>query len=116
MLVPHIIDTHFVINGCLLLFAVARLKLNKESMESSNPIWTKMGTAARRTDLTSGVNISLGVVVESAAEVRAAVKLLVCMSELNLTPGTEMPKVSSTARTTLTKFFWTVNIRSALAM
>lgn len=85
-------------------------------MESSNPIWTKMGTAARRTDLTSGVNISLGVVVESAAEVRAAVKLLVCMSELNLTPGTEMPKVSSTARTTLTKFFWTVNIRSALAM
>lgn len=103
--------THLVTRGSLWLFAVSDLKSCSDPAKKSEPIFTITGIASRRADLTSDVKISLGLVLSLAAAIRAEVTLLLCIWEEGSMPGIGTPNVSSTALTTLTKFFWTGNTR-----
>lgn len=86
--------------------AEAALKLKIEGRASFAPSSNKIGTASFRAALTSSLNISL--VVLRVVNEMAAVRFAVAICALSLAPGTGMPRMSSTARTVLTKFFWTV--------
>jgi hypothetical protein len=72
----------------------------------SAPISNKIGTASKSAACTSAENI-----VAEDVSLNAAVKLFETDADTNtdkLDDGTDIPSVSSTARITWTKFFWTV--------
>ena len=59
-----------------------------------------------RTDLTSSLKMLVRL-AEDVTAVMAEVKLDVVTLVESCSPGTGMPRISSTARTTFTKFCWT---------
>lgn len=96
---------YVVVKAFFFLNAARRSCLSRfEFAASCTATLAKTGTMSLRTWRTSSLNMPLA--LDKA--VRAAVTLwLVRMPEMGETPGTGTPRDSSTARTTLTKFFWT---------
>ena len=100
--------THFVINGWRRLSEPreAPWKLKIAGTASSIATCARIGIASCNTALTSLLNNSAALVL--AADVTADCQLVAV--GFAVVPGMEIPSINSTARTTLTKFFWTVDV------